>query len=487
MAIDPSTGQSVVSAPSFDQRFAGFLDPSTMGGLMADQGQLGMQSQLAQSMMNAGYIPRTGFGGALTQMIQAAMGAHMLKNAQAQQAQLYQQQLDSINKAAQAKHAQDQADLDANEKRAINQAVGIDEGQTLTKLKYAPQMSQADAQAAAEKAAAVAPIDVQKAIATAKGTLPIEVQKAYATAGAGESAKVAQLNKVMALPDSPEKQAQLSLLLGQNAPMLGMMGTGAQGGPQVNGQDFLKTLNPTTAQQVKALAEGRMQFPAGFALKSPYWQNMLSAVSQYDPSFDAINYNARAKTRSDFTSGKAAQTINALNTVAGHLGDLSDAAQKLNNFGGIMTPLNYVKNATESAIGDPNIKEFEANRKAAVDELTRVYRGSGGSENDIKTWSDALNSAGSPAQLQGTIGKISELLNSKISALHDQYQQGMGTSADQGPFISKHAQDALAKIAQRSGQAPPVPGTDETIGPSNVPSGVHYVYDPKTGSLVPAQ
>jgi hypothetical protein len=338
MAIDPSTGQSVVSAPSFDQRFAGFLDPSTMGGLMADQGQLGMQSQLAQSMMNAGYIPRTGFGGALAQMIQAAMGAHMLKNAQAQQAQLYQQQLDAINKAAQAKHAQDQADLDANEKRAVQQALGINEGETQTKLKYAPQMSQADAQAAAAKEAAIAPIDVQKAIATAKGTLPIDIQKAYATAGAGESAKLAQLNKVMAMPDSPEKQAQLSLLLGQNAPMLGMMGTGAQGGPQVNGQDFLKTLNPTTAQQVKALAEGRMQFPAGFALKSPYWQNMLSAVSQYDPSFDAINYNARAKTRSDFTSGKAAQTINALNTVACHEGDLSDAAKKLNNFGGIMTP-----------------------------------------------------------------------------------------------------------------------------------------------------
>lgn len=457
MAIDPSTGQSVVSAPSFDQRFAGFLDPSTMGGLMADQGQLGMQSQLAQSMMNAGYIPRTGFGGALAQMVQAAVGAHMLKNAQAQQAQLYQQQLDAINKAAQAKHAQDQADLDAASKRAIAQATGINEGEIQNKLKYAPQTSAADAQAAAAKEAAIAPIDVQKAIATAKGTLPLEIQKAYATAGAGESAKASQLQKIMAMPDSAEKQAQLTLLLGQNAPMLGMMGGGAQGGAQVNGPDFLKTLNPTTAQQVKALAEGRMQFPSGFALKSPYWQTMLQAVSQYDPSFDAVNYNARAKTRSDFTSGKAAQTINALNTVAGHLGDLSDAAQKLNNFGGVLTPLNSVKNFAESTMGDPNIKEFEANRKAAVDELTRVYRGSGGSEQDIKTWSDALNSAGSPAQLQGTIGKISELLNSKISALGDQYKQGMGTAGDQGAFISKKAQAALAKIAQRSGEVPAGP------------------------------
>ena len=28
-----------------------------------------------------------------------------------------------------------------------------------------------------------------------------------------------------------------------------------------------------------ALAEGRMAFPSGFALKTPYWQNMLSAVA----------------------------------------------------------------------------------------------------------------------------------------------------------------------------------------------------------------
>jgi len=219
----------------------------------------------------------------------------------------------------------------------------------------------------------------------------------------------------------------------------------------IHGDDFLKTLAPADAAQVKALAEGRMDFPSGSALKSPYWQEMLANVASYDPSFEAANYKARSATRKAFTSGKEAQTINALNTVSGHLGDLSDSAQKLNNFGGVLTPLNAPKNWIANAMGDPRIPQFEATKKALVDELTRVYRGTGGSESDIKTWSSALNAANSPEQLQAVSGQINELLHSKINALGDQYRQGMGTIAAQKDFISPHAHSAFDKIAQRSG------------------------------------
>lgn len=117
----------------------------------------------------------------------------------------------------------------------------------------------------------------------------------------------------------------------------------------------------------------------------------------------------------------------------------------------------FSENWAANAVGDPRIKQFEANRKAAVDELTRVYRGTGGSEADIKTWADALSTADSPQQLQGTIAKISELLNSKISALGDQYTKGMGTIAGQQDFVSPAAHSALERIAKRSGMnvAPP--------------------------------
>ncbi|MGA0588099.1 hypothetical protein ACO2Q2_13360 [Dyella sp. KRB-257] len=273
----------------------------------------------------------------------------------------------------------------------------------------------------------------------------------------------------------------------------------------MHGDAFLGTLSPGDAATVKALAEGRLAFPTGAALKAPYWQTMLTNVATYDPSFEAANYQARSRTRNDFTSGKAAQTINSLNTVLGHMGDLSDAADKLNNSG--LPWWNKLANATLSATGDPRIKEFEANKKAVVDEMTRVYRGTGGSEQDIKTWSEALDNAGSPQQLQGVIGKISELLQSKINALTDQYRQGMGTIGQHQSFITPKAQATLRKLEHRAGMTYASPG-DESVpsltdsvraaagisaaapvsaapAPATAPAApVYRAVDPKTGHAV---
>lgn len=258
--------------------------------------------------------------------------------------------------------------------------------------------------------------------------------------------------------------------------------TGDSGGPAAppgdishTGDAYLSTIDPNQAAQVRALAEGRMAFPTGTALKSPYWQQMLSAVSQYDPSFEAANYNARAKTRNDFTSGKSAQSINALNTVLGHLGDLSDRADELNNSG--IPWWNNIANAASRASGDPRVNKFEATKKAVVDEMTRVYRGTGGSEADIKTWSEALNAAGSPAQLQGTIGQISELLQSKINSLASQYREGMGTIGQHQDFITDKSKSTLSRLEKRGGITP----HEDDVSSQPVPAAVSATAQPTQG------
>jgi hypothetical protein len=240
--------------------------------------------------------------------------------------------------------------------------------------------------------------------------------------------------------------------------------TGAVAG-NVHGDDFLKALPESLAAQVKGLASGSIPFPSSFALKSPYWQGMISLVTQYDPSFDAVNYGARAKTRNAFTAGKEAQQANALNTVIGHLGQLSDAADSLNN---TSIPIyNRVANFAARETGDPRINQFEITRKAVVDELTRVYRGTGGSEKDIQTWTQQINAASSPEQLHGAIAQVSGLLESKIQALTDQYQKGMGTTAQGLQLLTPHARDALDKMEQRAG------GTTKASG--STPAGTDKV------------
>jgi hypothetical protein len=273
--------------------------------------------------------------------------------------------------------------------------------------------------------------------------------------GGGDSAFERRLALAQRMGATPEQMKQM---------VLGSTSTNGapdiHGNTQVTGDAYLQSLDQQTAAQVKALADGRMAFPTGTALRSPYWQGMLGAVSQYDPTFDAINYNARSGTRKAFTSGKEAQTVNALNTVAEHLGTLSDYADQLHN---TSIPLfNRVKNFTAAETGDPRIARFNTARKAAADEIAKVWRASGGSEADIQENLKNLDGAQSPEQLHAAIGTLVKLIGGKLAALQDQYVQGLGTAQAAKPLVSPEAAHAYEKVLSRAGMTSDIPAVQGT-------------------------
>jgi hypothetical protein len=197
-----------------------------------------------------------------------------------------------------------------------------------------------------------------------------------------------------------------------------------------SGEEYLATLpggpKGSLANQVRALAEGRRAMPTGTALRSPIVQQLVGAASQYDPTLDAANSITRVATRKDFTSGKSAQNITAINTALGHFGSLWKASQGLENRS--IPAWNAVANATESATGDPRVNKFNLARNAVVNELERVFRGSGGSEADIAQWRATINSSMSPDQLRESIAQGIDLLHSRLEAIGNQYNQGMNRS-----------------------------------------------------------
>lgn len=205
-------------------------------------------------------------------------------------------------------------------------------------------------------------------------------------------------------------------------------------GEPLTGDAYLATLPIQQANQVKAFAEGKIAAPSGYALKSPYWQNMMRDVSLYDPNFDTIDYNARAKTRQAFTSGAESKQINALNTVAQHMGQLNEAVDNLNNSS--WRGWNSIKNWASKETGNPDITNFEAIKKNVVDELTRVWRGTGGSEADIQERLKVLDSSNSPQQLKGALRETAQMVKGKIDAFSDQYRRGMGTAAEDKNFYT---------------------------------------------------
>lgn len=224
----------------------------------------------------------------------------------------------------------------------------------------------------------------------------------------------------------------------------------------VHGDAFLGSLAPDQASIVKALATGRMAFPTGTALRTPYWQQMIQSVANYDPQFDAVNYNARSKARADFTSGKSAQNIKALNTAIGHLGRLDDQVGGTAGTGGYYgaTMVNKGINALNQSRGDPGITNFEQTASALATELTAVFRGSGGAEADVKRYLGQLNSDASTAQKKAAVKNISDLLNSRLEALGGQYEQGMGTTGDKLNLLNPETQKVLDRI--NAGKRPPL-------------------------------
>lgn len=218
----------------------------------------------------------------------------------------------------------------------------------------------------------------------------------------------------------------------------------------LTGDAYIKTLQPSVASTVKALSDGRMAFPSGAGLRSPYWQQMLNHVAHYDPSFDSVNYGARYATRKDFTSGKSAANIRALNTALGHLGTLHDQIEGTASHGGFpgATTVNAVQNAWNRGSGDSGITKYQETSGALSTELTQVFRGAGGAEADVERELEHLTPNASKEQKLATIKNIAELLRSRVNALGDQYTQGMGKTTDGLTLLNPHAQKVFNSLGQ---------------------------------------
>jgi hypothetical protein len=250
----------------------------------------------------------------------------------------------------------------------------------------------------------------------------------------------------------------------KNAPPKPMAVPVDASGEPITGDTLLKTLPSSKQKLVTAILEGRQAIPSGTALKDPYWKDLLETANAVDPNFDTVNFNARANTRKDFTSGRGAQQINAINTVVGHLHDLADTGEKLGNTG--LNWVNRVYNqltpgGTSRGVA---LNNFETLKEGVSTELMRTWRQVGaGSEKEIEDWKAQLEATKSPEELRGAFKTIGGMLESKLSALDSQYQQGMGT--DKVTAISPESRKRLDALQGITGVAASGGGTVKLRAP----------------------
>ena len=227
------------------------------------------------------------------------------------------------------------------------------------------------------------------------------------------------------------------------------------GASDLHGADFIGTLDPNLGAQVKAIVDGRAPYPTGTFLRTPLGQRLAAYVTQADPTFETGNATTRVKVRNDFNTGgpnSPAGAITAGNTAIGHLGELSDVAEALGN--GSLPVINRAWNAGAQALGGGiPVTQFNNIVGKYVEEATKLYRGTGGTESDIQRDISNLSPDMSPPQLRAAIATQAALIQSKTSALQDRWRQGMGPLVGDFPILSQASQANLARINQRTSPA----------------------------------
>lgn len=142
MAVDPTTGQTQ------------YLDPATMAALQAQQSQAGLTQDMAQKLMNAGYIPNSGKMGGFAAGLQTLIGALMQKQALSQMQEASTGQLKAQQAAAIAARAAAKEDARFKTDEEIYASNQKKRGELQAGLDLADPLSEAAAKAAGAKAGA---------------------------------------------------------------------------------------------------------------------------------------------------------------------------------------------------------------------------------------------------------------------------------------------------------------------------------------------
>jgi hypothetical protein len=225
--------------------------------------------------------------------------------------------------------------------------------------------------------------------------------------------------------------------------------------PTLHGDAYLKELakvDPQLPELIKGLADNYTINPSTFPTrfigrgnnaKQITAQDAVKMAKQYDASYDETQYPTRQAIRKDITSGNKSKAILSANTLVGHLKSLQDVADQLDNSS--IPAYNTVANWAISNTGDPRVVKFNLAKTAVVNELANVFKQSGATDQEARQWEQEINSSQSPEQIKQSVGTAISLLGSRLNAMSEQYESGMGKPKDFA-FLNKKSKGILASI-----------------------------------------
>jgi|SRR5215469_1092576 len=242
----------------------------------------------------------------------------------------------------------------------------------------------------------------------------------------------------------------------------------------LTGEDFLKTLPPASQNTVRQIANGDIPPPPAGS-RSPAALALLSAVTQYDHTFNANRYTAMK----DFSEGGKSKQVNAINTAIGHLELLDQAGQALKN--GTFVPGNALYNRFVATFGAPQQSNVASIIQRVSGELNKATGSIG--EGEQEAIKKNLSGDMSPEQLHGAVKTNIGLLGEAMDSLKQDYMRGTNFTADHpkvNALLTPRAKEALTNMGFDPTTMKP---SAQGAAPTGIPTGAIIQRSKVTGKF----
>lgn len=235
-------------------------------------------------------------------------------------------------------------------------------------------------------------------------------------------------------------------------------GLGVPGAAGKMGDDFLATLPPGVAAQIKAVGTYRQPAPAGRT--SPTGIKFMTLVNQAYPDYDATQYTVKSHARNAFATGAQGKSILAINNAMAHLNLLGQLADAMHN--GNIPLVNQISNAYSQATGQSAPTNFDAVKNIAAQEVVKSVVPGGGGEAERQAAAQNFSRAGSPDQIHGAINGVRGLFAGQLGNYKRQYEKLTGLR-DFGDYLSPDTAGLMNAHPTEQSSGPPKGGGSQVI------------------------
>lgn len=225
-----------------------------------------------------------------------------------------------------------------------------------------------------------------------------------------------------------------------------------------SGAEYLATLPKEVRGTVQGMLDGTIQPPSSFAAAKPYWQGMLAAAKNADPTFDENKWASRHKMSTDVAAsgnssmgGILSNGKSAFKHLAEYTGSAADLGNTSHNYplgGMIAHGQNYIGNTLGGSDTNAKIKAINDNLGHYGQESTKFYAGTGGGvEERMNALKEMNPTTTSSAEMAAYAEKEKGLMLDRLREKEAQVRDVMGdTYLQKHPVFTPELQNDIARI-----------------------------------------